>query len=131
MADYLCPNNMFSIEEQRETFQIQSQTNTLPANRGDPQQCLTGCGRILDNHHIVQCPAINTHIGDYTLILNESQIVISSDMLLSRLHCIWYGEHGREFEQPRPWPRPGLSGGNWLVLPHSRGDEHGREFEQP
>ena len=70
MADYLCPNNMFSIEEQRETFQIRSQTNTLPANRGDPQQCPTGCGRILDNPHIVQCPAINTHIGDYSLILN-------------------------------------------------------------
>ena len=71
MTDYLCPNNLLSIEEQREIFQIRSQTNTLPANRGDPQLCPTGCGRILDNPHIVQCPEIITHfVGNYNLILN-------------------------------------------------------------
>ena len=58
------------LTAQENLFQIRSQTNALPANRGDPQQCPTGCGRILDNPHIVQCPAINTHIGDYSLILN-------------------------------------------------------------
>ena len=72
MTDYLIsPNNLLSIEEQREIFQNQSQINTLPANAGDPQPCPTGCGRILDNPHIVQYPEINPHfVGNYDLILN-------------------------------------------------------------
>ena len=71
MADYLCPNNLLSVEDQRDIFQIRSQTNSLPANKGDPQPCPTGCGSILDNPHIVQCTIINKYIeGNYDMVLN-------------------------------------------------------------
>ena len=71
MAEYLCPNNFLSVEDQREIFQIRSQTNALPANRGDPQPCLTGCGGILNNPHVFQCPIINKeNIEDYDLLVN-------------------------------------------------------------
>ena len=75
MSDYLCPNNLLCVEEQRLLFQIRSQTNDLPANKGDPQPCLTGCGGILDNPHIVRCPIINKEaIGNYNLLLNGTLI---------------------------------------------------------
>ena len=71
MAQYLCPNNILSAEDQRDIFQIRSQTNDLPANRGDPQPCLTGCGGILNNSHVFQCPVINKNkLLDYNLLVN-------------------------------------------------------------
>ena len=36
MADYLCPSNQLSVQDQRDLFQIRSRTNPLPANRGNP-----------------------------------------------------------------------------------------------
>ena len=52
-------------------------------------------------------------VNHYTFILNAYQIVVWSDMYLSRLHGIWHGEHGQEFEQPWPW-------GIWNVLFHPK-----------
>ena len=42
MADYLCPNNQLSVQDQRDLFQIRSRTNPLPANRGNPLLCVCG-----------------------------------------------------------------------------------------
>ena len=71
MSDNPYPNNFLCVKEHRQLLQIRSQTNDLPANKGDPQSCLTGCGDILDNPHIVQCHIIiKEAIGNNDLILN-------------------------------------------------------------
>ena len=59
MADYLCPNIHLSVEEQRQIFQIRSKINPLPSNRGVTVFCVTGCGEMLDNSHILQCKVLN------------------------------------------------------------------------
>ena len=59
MSDYLCPNDQLTVDDQRLIFQIRSQSNPLPANRGDPQPCSRGCGEIQDNCHIIQCSMLN------------------------------------------------------------------------
>ena len=71
MSDYLCPNDQLTVDDQRLIFQIRSQSNPLPANRGDPQPCSRGCGEIQDNCHIIQCSMINKEDkGEYNLLIN-------------------------------------------------------------
>ena len=57
MADYLCPNNHLSVQDQRDIFQIRSRTNPLPANKGNPMLCM--CGEEQENNHILQCDITN------------------------------------------------------------------------
>ena len=59
MADYLCPNNQLTVDEQVQIFQIRSHTNPLPSNRGQVVPCPTGCGETLNNSHILQCVVLN------------------------------------------------------------------------
>ena len=59
MANYLCPNNNLSVENQRQIFQIRSRSNPLLANRGIIQHCSTGCGKLMDNIHILECVVLN------------------------------------------------------------------------
>ena len=59
MAEYLCPNNQLSVEDQRQIFQIRSQINPLASNRGETSICVTGCGEILENSHILKCKVLN------------------------------------------------------------------------
>ena len=71
MSDYLCPNNQLTVDDQRLIFQIRSQSNPLPANRGEPQPCSRGCGEIQDNCHIVECSFLKKEEKrDYTLLIN-------------------------------------------------------------
>ena len=41
MADYLCPNNKLSVEDQKQINQIRSQINAIPSNRGEKTFCAT------------------------------------------------------------------------------------------
>ena len=59
MAEYICPNDQLSVEDQRIVFQIRSRTNPIPANRGNPQLCSTGCGEYFENSHILSCEVLN------------------------------------------------------------------------
>ena len=59
MADYLCPNNQLGVEDQIQIFQIRSQINPLPSNKGLVVPCPTGCGETLNNSHIFQCVVLN------------------------------------------------------------------------
>ena len=59
MANYLCPNNYLSVENQRQIFEIRSRSNPLPSNRGVIQHCNTGCGEIMNNSHVFQCDVLN------------------------------------------------------------------------
>ena len=59
MADYLYPNNQLTVDEPLEIFQIWSQTNPLPSNRGQVVLCPTGCGKTLNNPHILQFVVFN------------------------------------------------------------------------
>ena len=52
VANYLCPNNYLSVENQRQIFEIRSRSNPLPSNRGVVQHCKTGCGEIMNNSHV-------------------------------------------------------------------------------
>ena len=71
MADYLCPNSQLTVQDQKNIFQIRSMTNPLPANRGDPKPCSTGCGDLMENPHIYLCPVLNEEKqGDIDKLLN-------------------------------------------------------------
>ena len=59
MAEYLCQNYQLSVKDQRQIFQIRSQINPLPSNRGETSYCVTGCGEILQNYHILICKILN------------------------------------------------------------------------
>ena len=59
MAEYLCPNDQLSVEDQRQIFQIRSQINPLPSNRGKTSYCVTGCGEVLNNSHTLRCKILN------------------------------------------------------------------------
>ena len=59
MANYLCPNNYLSVENQRQIFEIRSRSNPLPSNRGVIQHCNSGCGEIMNNSHVFQCSVLN------------------------------------------------------------------------
>ena len=52
MADYLCPNDKLSVEDQRQIFEIRSQINPLPSNKGEKTYCATRCGEFLEHSHI-------------------------------------------------------------------------------
>ena len=60
MADYLHPNMVLNVEEQRQIFQIRSRVNPLPANKGEVSLCPTDCGNVLDNNHILNCFVLNS-----------------------------------------------------------------------
>ena len=73
MADYLCPNNQLSVEDQRIVFQIRSRTNPIQANIGKTQLCPTGCGNFLENPHILSCEILNPESKfDMNNLLNGS-----------------------------------------------------------
>ena len=59
MAEYLCPNLVLSVEEQRQIFQIRSRVNPLPSNKGEVSFCIPGCESILENDHILSCLVLN------------------------------------------------------------------------
>ena len=59
MANYLCPNGVLSVAEQRRLFETRSRVNPLPANKGETSLCPTGCGHLLDNEHILNCWILN------------------------------------------------------------------------
>ena len=61
MADHLYPNIFLDLDDQRLLFQTRSETNQLPANKGDPGPCPLDCGSLLlNNPHILQCSLIDT-----------------------------------------------------------------------
>ena len=71
MADYLHPNSILNLEDQILMFQIRSETNPLPANRGDPGPCPMNCKSILDNPHILMCAILNKEDQtEYTHFVN-------------------------------------------------------------
>ena len=71
MSGYLCPNDQLTVEDQRLIFQIRSQSNPLHANRGDPQPCSRGCGKIRYVCHIIQCSILNKEDQwEYNLLIN-------------------------------------------------------------
>ena len=73
MADYLCPNNQLSVEDQRIVFQIRSRTNPIQANIGKTQLCPTGCGNFLENPNILSCEILNPESKfDMNNLLNGS-----------------------------------------------------------
>ena len=55
----LCPNNLLSVDDQIQIFQIRSQINPLPSNKGMVVPCPTGCGESMNNSHIFQCVVLN------------------------------------------------------------------------
>ena len=61
IADYLLPNKILELEDQREIFRIRSKTNRLPSNWGETILCETACGQNLNNEHILNCPILNGH----------------------------------------------------------------------
>ncbi len=70
MGDYLCPNNKLSLEDQREIFRIRCEINQLPANKGQQELCVTGCGETLDNTHILQCVILSDRKYDINSLIN-------------------------------------------------------------
>ena len=48
MAEYLWPNNILNLEEQRLIFQIRSEINPIPANLGNPGQCPKNCEELFE-----------------------------------------------------------------------------------
>ena len=71
MAEYLWPNNIRNLEEQRLIFQIRSEINPIPANLGNPGQCPTNCGELFENHHILVCKNINESPTEtYKMLIN-------------------------------------------------------------
>ena len=73
MADYLCPNNQRSVEDQIQVFQIRSQINPLPGNNGERVPCITGCGELMNNIHKFYCGILNP---EEKLILKNSSMGI-------------------------------------------------------
>ena len=59
MADYLMPNHILKLEEQREIFQICARANRIPSNWGEKTLCETGCSEVLNNEHILRCVISN------------------------------------------------------------------------
>ena len=91
MADYLSPNNQLTIDDQKLIFQIRSQSNPLPANRGEPEPCVRGCGEVQNNCHIIQCIRLNPeNKGDYNLLINGtlSEMKISLEQWKNNLKLI-------------------------------------------
>ena len=71
MAEYLWPNNILNLEEQRLIFQIRSEINPIPANLGNPGQCPTNCGELFENPHILVCKNINESPTEtYEMLIN-------------------------------------------------------------
>ena len=84
MADYLGPNNQLSVEDQRMVFHIQSRTNPIQANIGNPQLCPTGCGNILENPHILSFEIFNPESKfDINNLLNGSL----NEIRISLIQC--------------------------------------------
>ena len=60
-ADYLLPNKILELEDERKIFRIRSKTNRLPSNLGETILCETACGQNLNNEHILNCTILNGH----------------------------------------------------------------------
>lgn len=59
MADYLLPESNINLEDQKYIFKLRTRTNKLPSNWGEEVSCETGCGQLLSNEHILNCPILN------------------------------------------------------------------------
>jgi hypothetical protein len=70
MADYLSPNDILNLEDQIEIFQVRSETNSIPANIGNPGPCPMSCGEILQNPHILTCKNIEETSESYEMLIN-------------------------------------------------------------
>ena len=80
MADYLCPNNQLSVQDQRDAFRIRSRTNPLPVYRGNPQLCL--CAENKENYHILQCDITNPGMKiDLEVLSNGSLLEMKTTLL--------------------------------------------------
>ena len=86
MADYLCPNNFLDIDDQRLLFQIRSETNQLPANKGNPGPCPLDCGSLLlNNPHILQCSVMNTDEKySYEGLVNGNLVQMKENLVIWR-----------------------------------------------
>ena len=88
MADYSCPNIFLDLEDQRLLFQIRSETNQLPANKGNPGPCPMDCGSLLlNNPHILQCSVLNT--GEkctYKGLVNENLMQMKKNLTIWRIN---------------------------------------------
>ena len=77
-----------TVDDQWLIFQIRSQLNPLPANRGEPQPCMRGCGDIQDNCHIIQCHGLDREDqGDYNLLINGNMHEMKTN--LEQWQKIW------------------------------------------
>ena len=70
LADYLCPNDILNLEDQMKIFQVRSETNSIPANIGNPGPCPMNCGEILENPHILNCKNIEETFESYDKLIN-------------------------------------------------------------
>ena len=71
MADYLSPNDQLTTDDQKLICQMRSQSNPLPATRGEAEHCVRGCGKVQSNCHIIQCSRLNQeNKGTYILLDN-------------------------------------------------------------
>ena len=59
-----------SLEDQRDIFRIRCEINQLPANKGQSELCVTGCGEVLNNTHILQCVNLNNKKHDINSLIN-------------------------------------------------------------
>ena len=70
MADYLCPIDIVNHEDLIKIFQVRSETNSIPANIGNPGPCPMSCGEILENRHILTCKNIEETSESYEMLMN-------------------------------------------------------------
>ena len=78
VQDYLLPNNLLNLSEQKELFKIRTEMNKIPhnfTNRENTIYCRKGCMEIETNSHIYQCEKVNKSdeiLINYTHIYNET-----------------------------------------------------------
>ena len=59
MADYLLPNNLLTVSDQKEIFSLRTRMNDLPNNFGKDERCETECVGKMTNEHILECTILN------------------------------------------------------------------------
>ena len=63
MRDYLLPNNIITLEDQRYIFSLRCRMNNISSNfTNEHVLCETDCGEILNNEHIYNCEVLNKGI---------------------------------------------------------------------
>ena len=82
MADYLLPDNILKLEEQRDIFKIRPRTNILPSNWGEHTLCETGCLEILDNEHILKCLILKENETFYIYFIFNGKIEEKLEVLI-------------------------------------------------